>query len=133
MVSGDLSEIFGIPFGAETNVCRNLAVSKSEAVNARRGKPRSVNSELSVVRKVEVDHSRDALLTEFGKKTLTDRYLLPGESYQDMFARVSQAYATMRTTHNVFTTTCPNSGSCLRRRSVEWRRGSWIADLLFPE
>ena len=71
----------------------NLAVSKSEAVNARRGKPRSVNSELSVVRKVEVDHSRDALLTEFGKKTLTDRYLLPGESYQDMFARVSQAYA----------------------------------------
>jgi ribonucleoside-diphosphate reductase alpha chain len=40
-----------------------------------------------------LDHSRDALLTEFGKDTLKDRYLLPGESYQDLFARVSSAYA----------------------------------------
>jgi len=37
--------------------------------------------------------ARDALLTDFGKKTLVDRYLLPEETYQDMFARVSQAYA----------------------------------------
>ena len=37
--------------------------------------------------------SRDALLTEFGKTTLEDRYLLAGESYQDMFARVATAYA----------------------------------------
>ena len=37
--------------------------------------------------------SRDELLTDFGKKTLVDRYLLPEESYQDMFARVSEAYA----------------------------------------
>ena len=42
---------------------------------------------------VEVDHSRDALLTEFGKETLNDRYLLPGESYQDLFVRVASAYA----------------------------------------
>ncbi|MET0375368.1 MAG: ribonucleotide reductase N-terminal alpha domain-containing protein, partial [Rhizorhabdus sp.] len=42
---------------------------------------------------VEVDHSRDALLTEFGKDTLKDRYLLPGESYQDLFVRVASAYA----------------------------------------
>ncbi|WP_371309633.1 ribonucleoside-diphosphate reductase subunit alpha [Hyphomonas sp.] len=42
---------------------------------------------------VQTDPSRDALLTEFGKKTLEDRYLLPGESYQDMFARVSKAFA----------------------------------------
>jgi len=40
-----------------------------------------------------VDRSRDALLTDFGKTTLEDRYLLPGESYQDMFARVATAYA----------------------------------------
>src|SRR3954465_2517037 len=40
-----------------------------------------------------LDHSRDALLTAFGKATLTDRYLLAGESFQDMFARVSCAYA----------------------------------------
>ena len=42
---------------------------------------------------VKTDESRDALLTEFGKDTLRDRYLLPGESYQDLFARVASAYA----------------------------------------
>jgi len=42
---------------------------------------------------VKTDASRDALLTEFGKETLRDRYLLPGESYQDLFARVAAAYA----------------------------------------
>jgi ribonucleoside-diphosphate reductase alpha chain len=40
-----------------------------------------------------IDASRDALLTEFGKETLRDRYLLPGESYQDLFVRVASAYA----------------------------------------
>jgi ribonucleoside-diphosphate reductase alpha chain len=42
---------------------------------------------------VTVDRSRDALLTDFGRETLKDRYLLPGESYQDLFARVASAYA----------------------------------------
>lgn len=42
---------------------------------------------------VEVDHSRDARLTDFGKETLNDRYLLPGETYQDLFVRVASAYA----------------------------------------
>ena len=42
---------------------------------------------------VKTDASRDELLTEFGKDTLRDRYLLPGESYQDLFARVAAAYA----------------------------------------
>ena len=42
---------------------------------------------------VKIDHSRDALLTAFGKATLTDRYLMPGESYQDLFARVASYYA----------------------------------------
>ena len=37
--------------------------------------------------------SRDNLLTDFGKRTLVDRYLLPEETYQGMFARVSEAYA----------------------------------------
>ncbi len=40
-----------------------------------------------------LDHSRDSLLTDFGKATLDDRYLLENESYQDMFARVACAYA----------------------------------------
>ena len=48
--------------------------------------------QLRLVSKVEVDRSRDDLLTDFGKTTLEDRYLLPTESYQDMFARVATAY-----------------------------------------
>ena len=56
------------------------AESDSKAVHARR---------FAVV----TDASRDALLTDFGKETLTDRYLLPGEGYQDLFARVADAYA----------------------------------------
>jgi ribonucleoside-diphosphate reductase alpha chain len=52
----------------------------------------SAAPQLTLVRKVEVDRSRDALLTDFGKTTLEDRYLLAGESYQDMFARVATAY-----------------------------------------
>lgn len=42
---------------------------------------------------VKIDYSRDALITDFGKATLEDRYLLPGEGIQDAFARVSKAYA----------------------------------------
>jgi ribonucleoside-diphosphate reductase alpha chain len=53
----------------------------------------SVRPQLQLVRKVEVDRSRDDLLTDFGKTTLEDRYLLAGESYQDMFARVATAFA----------------------------------------
>ncbi|MDE1905228.1 MAG: ribonucleoside-diphosphate reductase subunit alpha [Rhodospirillales bacterium] len=41
---------------------------------------------------VTVDRSRDSLLTDFGRATLDDRYLLPGESYQDLFARVASYY-----------------------------------------
>ncbi len=39
------------------------------------------------------DFTRDDLLTDFGKDTLKDRYLLPNENFQDMFARVAAAYA----------------------------------------
>ncbi|MBY8826820.1 ribonucleoside-diphosphate reductase subunit alpha [Hephaestia mangrovi] len=42
---------------------------------------------------LDVDHGRDDLLTDFGKETLKDRYLLPGESFQDLFVRVASAYA----------------------------------------
>jgi len=41
---------------------------------------------------VRVDRARDALLTDFGKATLTDRYLMPGEEFQDLFARVASQY-----------------------------------------
>ena len=62
------------------------------ASELRRGKPRA-NSDLRIVEGITIDPSRDANLTEFGKKTLEDRYLLPGESFQGMFARVATAYA----------------------------------------
>lgn len=42
---------------------------------------------------VVVDRTRDELLTAFGKATLNDRYLMPGEGYQDLFARVASYYA----------------------------------------
>lgn len=58
----------------------------------RPGKPKR-QAELRVIDGIQVDHSRDTLLTEFGKRTLEDRYLLPGETFQGMFARVSTAYA----------------------------------------
>ncbi|MCW3474192.1 ribonucleoside-diphosphate reductase subunit alpha [Limobrevibacterium gyesilva] len=41
---------------------------------------------------VRIDRSRDAALTDFGRATLDDRYLLPGEGYQDLFARVASYY-----------------------------------------
>ena len=43
--------------------------------------------------RVRIDRSRDAKLTDFGRATLDDRYLLPEESYQDLFARVAMAYS----------------------------------------
>jgi ribonucleoside-diphosphate reductase alpha chain len=63
---------------------------------ARKGKPKAgAEAKITLVQShsIKTDPSRDALLTDFGKKTLDDRYLLPGESYQDMFARVASAFA----------------------------------------
>jgi len=42
---------------------------------------------------VRVDRARDDKLTQFGKATLADRYLMDGESYQDLFARVAAHFA----------------------------------------
>lgn len=42
--------------------------------------------------RVRIDRSRDENLTNFGKATLTDRYLMPEEQYQDLFARVGMYY-----------------------------------------
>ncbi len=69
--------------------------AKSDPLPAgRAGAPRqAARPPLRLVRKVEIDRARDGLLTDFGKTTLEDRYLLAGESYQDMFARVATAFA----------------------------------------
>tara|TARA_A100001037_G_scaffold158913_1_gene143306 strand:- start:1908 stop:3836 length:1929 start_codon:yes stop_codon:yes gene_type:complete len=64
------------------------------------GVPDSVNAEISpeILQtergiRVIIDCTRDEKLTEFGKETLSDRYLMPDESYQDLFARVAAHYA----------------------------------------
>ncbi len=41
---------------------------------------------------VQINRDRDANLTDFGRAVLDDRYLMPGESYQDLFARVASHY-----------------------------------------
>ena len=62
------------------------------ASSASDGEFRDVKQNDKGVR-VEIDRRRDDLLTTFGKATLTDRYLMPGEDYQDLFARVALHYA----------------------------------------
>ena len=42
---------------------------------------------------IKIDRSRDENLTDFGKATLSDRYLGENESFQDLFARVASHYA----------------------------------------
>ena len=42
---------------------------------------------------VKINRSKDSNLTNFGKATLSDRYLGLNESFQDLFARVASTYA----------------------------------------
>ncbi|HSG34299.1 MAG TPA: ribonucleoside-diphosphate reductase subunit alpha [Sphingomonadaceae bacterium] len=79
LIAGAAAEVLAMA-GAEAVKAAAAPAKDSKSVN-----PRRFN--------IETDASRDELLTEFGKETLTDRYLLPGESYQDLFARVADAYA----------------------------------------
>jgi ribonucleoside-diphosphate reductase alpha chain len=71
-----------------------LATAAKAVAQANSGAPADDSKSVRPRRfAVVTDESRDALLTDFGKETLTDRYLLPGENYQDLFARVADAYA----------------------------------------
>ena len=73
-----------------------VAEKATEALaSALAAKPKEDDSKKVNDRRFDIvtDPSRDDKLTEFGKETLTDRYLLPNESYQDLFARVADAYA----------------------------------------
>jgi ribonucleoside-diphosphate reductase alpha chain len=68
--------------------------SLSESANSDDVRGETGSKQVSPIRfAVTTDPARDDLLTDFGKETLRDRYLLPGESYQDLFARVASAYA----------------------------------------
>ena len=78
---------------AGTEALRVQSAATSSRKAARHASWPAKGPVLTLVRKVEANRTRDELLTDFGKTTLQDRYLLPGESYQDMFARVATAYA----------------------------------------
>jgi ribonucleoside-diphosphate reductase alpha chain len=75
---------------ANEAVKREVSPVAGRAQMAVRPKERT---EFKLISKVVTDPSRDVLLTDFGKTTLDDRYLMPGETYQDMFARVATTYA----------------------------------------
>lgn len=79
---------------------------------------------------VKIDSSRDALLTEFGKATLTDRYLMPGETYQSLFARVASFMVMMKRMLSVFMTIFQSCGLCLQL--LFYRMGVQIEVCQFP-
>lgn len=84
----DQSDLLEAPAKVAKEATAKLAEAMASA--AVEENSRTVRPQLFDVRK---DESRDDLLTEFGKETLKDRYLLPGESFQDLFVRVASAYA----------------------------------------
>ena len=45
------------------------------------------------IENINIDNAKDDNLTAFGKAVLVDRYLLPNENFQTLFARVSSYYA----------------------------------------
>ncbi len=67
-----------------------LASAAPPASDAATPRPRRARSSVGFV---ATDPARDERLTAFGKATLTDRYLMPGEGFQDLFARVARAFA----------------------------------------
>jgi len=69
------------------------AVEMTKAATKKAARAAKDSRTVDAAYPLTIDASRDALLTEFGKDTLRDRYLLPGESYQDLFVRVASAYA----------------------------------------
>jgi len=73
-----------------------LAGAVSAMADAAASQPAAASGSKEIMARrftIVTDSSRDVLLTDFGKDTLDDRYLLPGETYQDLFARVADAYA----------------------------------------
>jgi ribonucleoside-diphosphate reductase alpha chain len=77
----------------ESQVMASVVLASDGVASVEASTPASEKGENAPRYDLNLDRSRDALLTDFGKDTLEDRYLLPGESYQDLFARVASAYA----------------------------------------
>ena len=70
--------------GSEELIAEKSAEALGNAVAAAAKEAATPDSKKVNDRRFEItiDEARDANLTEFGKETLTDRYLLPGEKYQ---------------------------------------------------
>ncbi|MES2962162.1 MAG: ribonucleoside-diphosphate reductase subunit alpha [Pseudomonadota bacterium] len=66
-------------------------MSKRSITKTTKTSAKSTNSKKEFT--VTTDAKNDDKLSNFGKAVLKDRYLLPGESYQDLFARVATYYA----------------------------------------
>ncbi len=75
---------------AKQHNSRGASVTKQQPCGSGSENSMSAQTKHHYIKK---DPTRDALLTDFGKATLQDRYLLDGETFQDMFARVADAYA----------------------------------------
>jgi ribonucleoside-diphosphate reductase alpha chain len=92
---GNMSDVLEAETVSEDRVETPKTLADKGETPAKKSKAKAGDSKAVDVRRFDVatDTSRDDLLTEFGKETLRDRYLLPGESYQDLFARVASAYA----------------------------------------
>jgi ribonucleoside-diphosphate reductase alpha chain len=66
-------------------------MSKRSATKTTKISAKSINPKKEFT--VKTDIKNDDKLSNFGKAVLKDRYLLPNESYQDLFARVATYYA----------------------------------------
>ena len=69
-----------------------VKINENKVGSAIKSKTQKTKNEPSV-EDIQPNYDRDKYLTEFGKATLVDRYLLPGEKFQDMFVRVAKKYA----------------------------------------
>ena len=67
--------------------------TSANLLSLEQNKQNRVEKEKIQTNTIQPDLSKDKNLTDFGKATLVDRYLLPGEDFQDMFIRVATAYS----------------------------------------
>jgi ribonucleoside-diphosphate reductase alpha chain len=79
-----------VPFNLQSTIPFPQTLEERELYRRKATLPTKQKIKVSAI---ILDHSRDRLLTDFGKATLDDRYLLEGETYQNLFARVACAYA----------------------------------------
>ena len=95
------------------------AAAKAEApAKAKAPKTRLSESKEAIQKlyPVEMDHSRDSLLTDFGKDTLQDRYLLPANPIRICLSGSPRLMPTMPPTPSGSTIIFRSSGSCRRLR-----------------